>query len=264
MFSSASKRIIYPLQGISLIAMAIHMTYLFNDTSFIKVYSKIVPVLINSLILYILSLRIPKDSIKDKKIIYLSILTFIFYGIGDYVLVYPVAFGSAIKFAIGAFFFLVGHYMYFYVNYRISNIHYGGFAALFKRFPERKIRARIFGSISAFFVSLMVVVPNSAGRALSAFGSIYLTILAVTVFYGYVTRENMARSRLTIFGAVCFQVSDTVLSTNDFMFTKPWFRPFYMATYWMATSFYFVSLASYFEDLIQNRIKEADKEKKEK
>lgn len=254
----------YPLQAISLIAMAIHMTYIFEDTSFIKIYSKEVPVLINALVLFIMSFRIPKESIKDKKIIHFSILTFIFYGIGDYILVYPIAFGSAIKFVIGALFFLVGHYMFFYVNYKISEIHYGGFAAVFERFPDRKKRAKIFGLISGFFVALMIVVPNNVGRALSSFGSVYLTILAVTVHYGYASRDDINRCRLIIFGAACFQISDTVLSTNDFMFTLPWFRHFYMTTYWMATSFYFVALASYFEDLIQNKIKPVDKEKKEK
>ena len=264
MFSSESKRIIYPLQGISLIAMALHMIYIFDTHSLIKIYSKEVPVLVNALLLYILSLKVPKGSIKDKLLVPLSILTFIFYGIGDYILVYPVAIGSPVKFVIGAIFFLIGHYMYFYMIYTISNSHFGGFNSVFVKFPERKNGAKIVGAISGFFVVLMVLVPNNAGRLLSAFGSVYLTILSVTIFFGHAAHEDMSRCKWTIFGAVCFQVSDTVLSTDGFMFSLPWFKHFVMVTYWMATSFYFLSLALYFEDLAQNKIKSDSKEKKEK
>lgn len=263
MFSNSGKRIVIPLQIVSLIAMVIHLVYIFDDFSPFKVYSKEVPVLMNALIIFLLSLRIPNGVIPDKKITFFSVILFVFYGIGDFILVYPVAIGSAKKFVFGALFFLAGHYMYFYNNYKISNLYFGGRPVILEKFPERKNQAKKYSLLSEFFVVVMILVPNSVGISISLFGAIYLTVFGLTIYFGYGIHDNIRRCLMSIFGAVCFQVSDTVLSTNDFLHPCPWFKYVYMVTYWMATSFYFLFLATFYDDLAEKKIELFNTKKEE-
>lgn len=254
MFTQSSKRIILPFQAISLVAMVIHLVLIHDNENPYKIYSKEVPVAINAIVLFIMSLRVPKEAVVAPYAKVLSVAVFIFYGIGDYILVLPTSHGSANRFMLGAAFFLVGHYLYLFVLWSISKTHNGGFSAVFGRFPERKSLAKKLAIVSAVFVSLMVITPNKAGRILSVTGGVYLAILSVTIYYGLGTWDDIEKCKMSCLGTACFQLSDTVLSTNDFLFSCPWFRHFYMVTYWMATSFYFNTLASYFDGLVGKKV----------